>query len=200
MRRIILLVALLSAFHPSIADACQMMTIPELIERRRPEPVERYMTAELVSVPFDEVLAEAEVIVEGRVRLIKTYMGEDKCYLYTDFEVVAPLAIVGSLPRRKTPGPQPPVVVRQLGGTLVIDGVKVIVEDMLFPPFIEEQHVLLLLSRLAGGRYGIAGGAFGAFVIEADGKVRPVLRQKGIYDDMQSLAKADFLNRVKRAK
>lgn len=201
MRTIPLVVALLSAIQPSIADGACPMTIPELIELRRPEPVERYETAELVGgIPFEAILAKAELIVDGRVRPLKTYLSEDKCDLYTDFEVVAPLLILGDLAPAKTPGPQPSVVVTQMGGTSVIDGVKVIVENQQLPPFREGQNVVLLLSRLADGRYEIAGHAFGAFVAEADGKVRPVLRGvRGIYDDMQSLTKAEFVERVKRA-
>ena len=74
------------------------MTIPELIALRRPEPVEIYTTAELVPIPFEEIRAQSHLLVEGTVRLLKTYLGDDQCSLYTDFEVVAPVAIAGTLP------------------------------------------------------------------------------------------------------
>ena len=199
MNTITLLLALLVTTSPSPADACHM-TIPELIERRRPEPVEIYVTGELVPVPFDQVLADSQLIVEGRVHPLKTYLGDDKCYLYTDFEIVAPLVVVGALPPQKAPAPQPSLVVKQRGGALVIDGVKVIVEYQELPPFRDGQRVMLLLSRLPDGRYEITGDAFGAFVAEVDGTIRPVLRVKGIYDDMQTLTRAAFVERVKRAK
>jgi hypothetical protein len=199
MRRIILSIAVLSVFQLSTADACQL-TIPQLIELRRPEPVELYRSVELVSIPFEQVLGKAELIVEGSVRPLNTYLSEDKCHLYTDFEVVAPLVISGNLPPRAIPGPQPSVIVTQFGGTMIIDGVKVTVEDQQLRPFVAGQRVVLLLSRSgSAGRYEIAGDAFGAFIAEADGKVRPFLHEKGVYDDMRGLTKAQFVERVRRA-
>ena len=157
------------------------------------------MTRELVPIPFESIASKAELVIEGRVRPLKTYLSDDKCYLYTDFEVLAPIVIAGTVNPANTPGPHP-LVVRQMGGTTIIDGVKVIVEDQQLPPFVDGQRVLLFLSRpAAGGPFEIVGEAFGAFAVEADGRVRPVLRVKGIYDDMQSLTRIEFLERVKRA-
>lgn len=196
MRGLLLSITLLSPFQ-SPAPACTL-TIPELIKLRRPAPVELYRTAEILAMPFAEIVKDSDLIVEGHVRPLKTWLSDDGCYLSSEFEIVAPVVLSGELPPPSRPGPQAPLLVRQYGGTLMIDGVKVVVQDQQLPPFPAGQHVVLLLSRAVDGAYEITHGGFGAFVAQADG-IRPVLGDKGIYDEMRNLTKAEFIDRVKRA-
>jgi hypothetical protein len=66
---------------------------------------------------------------------------------------------------------------------MVLNGVKVTVEQRLLPPFTTQQHVVLLLSRSkVADHYEITEGPFGAFSVDQEDRVRPVLREPGIYD------------------
>lgn len=56
-------------------------TIPERSERVRPKPLEINLLAELVKVPFESVAAKVDLVVEGRVQKLRTYLSDDQCDL-----------------------------------------------------------------------------------------------------------------------
>ncbi|MBA3231766.1 MAG: hypothetical protein H0T05_03000 [Acidobacteria bacterium] len=178
--------------------ACQK--IPDLIAQLRPNPVERYFTRELVPLPFEDLVSRAILVVEGTVRPVRTYLTENQCYLYTDYEVSAITPIFGSLPAAKTPGPQP-LFVRTTGGETMIDGVKVTVRDEQLPPFEPGQHVVLFLTRTASGQsYELVGSILGAFRVKGGGQIESLVREKGIYENVAGTSKVALAEEVRRIK
>src|SRR5262249_14433341 len=74
----------------------------------------------------------------------------------------------------KTPGPTKPLIVRRLGGTVIVDGLQLTTDANLYPEtesLREGEDVLLFLNRNANtGNCGFTGGPYGAYRI-ADGTV-----------------------------
>ena len=160
---------------PGASTSCSD-TIPELIELMRPDPVERHAVYDRFDLPFSELASRAEVIVEGDVRPVRTYLSDDKCTLYTDYELSSPVFIVGSRALPRTPGAQPPLLWRQVGGTLTIDGVKVIVDESVTPWYKAGDRLIVMLARLPGSdRFELVASGASAFFVRPDGTIRQAL-------------------------
>ncbi len=162
--------------------AAQCQTIPDAIERSRPEPLISGRISELVVAPLDAASAGADLVVIATVTRANVYLSDDKCTLYTDY-VVAPKRVVaphGTM--RDRPGPAP-VIVRTWGGQTTISGVPVRFEDRnlraLQPG---RQYLLLLKFDKASGKYEIFDHGTYALEVGPDNRLIPRVTIKGIMD------------------
>ncbi|MGH9313792.1 MAG: hypothetical protein ACRD1S_11435 [Vicinamibacterales bacterium] len=157
------------------------------------------MTRELAPIPFDYVVASADVIVEGIVQPIGTFVSDDGCDLYTDYVVTPRSLIAGKLPSPSQPGPS--VVVRQWGGETVVDGVKVVFKDKELPPMMAGQHVILFLaSTQSPGLYNIASGPAGVFSVK-QGRAKAWTTAAEVFHGKHAdVPMSDFVAEIKQLK
>jgi hypothetical protein len=93
----------------------------------------------------------ADLIVQGELTRLKTYLSADQKTLYTDYQLTPEKHIASRVPvNLSKPGPAPVYVLRDWGGATVIDGVDVKVDTrgelampigkpvLVFPTFNEE--------------------------------------------------------------
>ncbi len=189
---------LVTMFTAEAAAQCPM-TIPELVKAAASDPIERYRIRDIFPIPLAEIAAKADLIVEGHVRKLATYLSDDQCILYTDYAVLPQAVIAGQVPTAKSPG-QAPIVVRMFGGETSIDGVKVIARDEQLLPFTDGQHLVLFLTRVPNtAKYEVTLGLFGAVEVSGD-RMKRLLRAEGIPDEVSGREKTAFIEAVKRLK
>ena len=190
--------ALLSGAGDGLAAPCSM-TIPEqAIHRIKTgvgEPVEVYRSKPPLPVRLADVVSDADVIVVGNLRKLRTLLTRDRCDVVTDYTLTVRSRLAGDA------GPAaiqdaPDMILRVEGGDLMVDGVPVIVRNMrLRPPPDGEELVLLLKRSEEQGIYVLSQGDFGAFVLRDD-RVNRLMRA-GIADDFPS-RRDDFIAEVVR--
>jgi len=168
------------------ASACPL-TIPEVVRLRTPHPVEQYRTADRLPIPLRELAQRAQIIVEAEVRPIRTYLSADQCDVLTDFAIVPTAVVAGAMPARTTPGPQP-FVVTQFGGEMLVNGVLVTAGELDLPVFTAGERLVLFLrpSLRDKTKFELMGDVSGAFRIQQNGRVAPMM--KGPLEDPDSEA------------
>ncbi len=194
---------LLFALAPigSVLGQCERIQDRVALSASRGEqrPVEIFRTLELLAISLEETVAAGDLVVEGTVQPIRTYISEDGCRVLTDYAVHVSQAHHGVLRQPTKPGQAAPLTITTYGGEMTVNGIKVVAQLEQLPPFTPGQHVLLILSRKGdGGRvsYQIAHEIRGAFAVE-NGRVKHLLRSAGSarFDDMD---KAALLAKLKR--
>jgi hypothetical protein len=151
----------------------QQETIPEAIARGA---TGRFRTAPSGVAPsFDEVLKNTDLIVRGFVGEHRSYLSSDQTNIYTEYELRNISVLHQSRPfAAGKPGAQESLTVKQLGGTVRVNGVAFTqIEDGL-PPLTQGSEALFLLTRTPEG-YVVAGKFYGAFGIQ-DGKLVPLTK------------------------
>ncbi|HXG57334.1 MAG TPA: hypothetical protein VNJ03_18280 [Vicinamibacterales bacterium] len=183
------------AVNIDVPLSSQCQTIADRITARpaayRAEPLEMHPTYELLTIPIQEVVAAGEVVVEGTVHPIRTYLSDDGCQVLTDYAVHVLQVAYGTLPPEAKPGLASPLTITTYGGQMTINGIKVVARLDQLPPFTPAQHLLLILSRKAADprSYELAKGVYGAFSVE-NGRVKHLLQSAGSarFDDMDKTA------------
>lgn len=176
----------LAAFSLAIALAApavaQCPTIPQAVEQTRPRPFITSRISELMIVPLDRALAEADLIVVGTLKREAVYLSSDQCTLYTDYSVLLTRVVVSHAVTydRRTFAP---IVVRTWGGETTIAGVPVKIYDENFRPLTENQPYLLLLKFQPDlKKYEVCDHGAYAFEIGADNRLKAVVKAKGLMD------------------
>ena len=192
-----LLVALMLVMVGTSTDViAQSLTIPELVERTRPEPVYKSRIRELLPPSFDTLVRDADLVVHGRANPVRTYLSPDQQTVYTDYEI-APMSVIlhrGDPPTVAKPGVMP-IVVTMWGGKIVVNGVHVIVQDLNVRPLEPGDEVVLFLEKAATpDRYRIVGEIGGLFGV-VDQRVQSLLGP-GFYKDVDGRSIADLARTV----
>jgi hypothetical protein len=177
----------------TIADRIEALPAPS---QGRPELIEIHSGTELLAVSWDELMVAGELVVEGIVQPIRSYVSGDGCTVLTDYSLALTHVHRGRVPAAKKPGAAELLTVTTVGGETSVDGVRVIVRYEQLAPFAPGQHVLFVLTRASDGSYRLAKGSFGAFAVEA-GRVKHLLRSAGgaRFDDLD---RTTFIEKVKR--
>lgn len=182
-------------------DLCAgQLTIPEMVKLSSPNPVALTRSREMIPRPFAVIVGQADLIVEGRVTRQKSYLSRNQKDLLTDF-VVTPsrvLAQRGNAPAAvRAPGGLSPVVMKQFGGQMVIDGVQVTDEDPDAPLLRDGQSVILVLVyNKTESKYELPGVA-GAFTIQQDG-LAPLIKAAPEYENFRGMTVAQFEAEIHR--
>jgi hypothetical protein len=180
MRNALINTFILCLVSPAAAMACQMATLPELVARGGTEPVVRNIVREFVPVPVSELSRQADLVIDGDVQAIRTYLSNDECYVLTDY-LLTPRAMVAGMALQSTqPGPRP-LVVTLVGGATTIDGVQVVVRDEQLPLIPSGSRVMLFLQPSARDKdkFELVGAVSGAFALSADDRVSPLVQGAG---------------------
>src|SRR5262249_12930271 len=102
---------------------------------------------------FDTVAKASNLIVAGRVGHVTTRFSEDGNDVPTEFTIIPSKVYKGSAGDVvKTPGPTKPLIVRRLGGTVIVDGLQLTTDANQYPEtesLREGEDVLLFLNRNA---------------------------------------------------
>jgi hypothetical protein len=135
--------------------------------------------AEPPATPLRELTAAAELIVRARLTGMVTRLSDDESTVFRDF-TIAVTAIIKQPSEllSKVPGPMRTLTLRQLGGTIVVDGLKLTTrtnwEDPESPMEVGQEYVLFLSKALpsrsttmtaAAGVYVLTSAHFGAYPI-----------------------------------
>jgi hypothetical protein len=182
-----------------VSVSAAQLTLPQLAKLRGPEPVSRSRTRELVPPSFEDIVARADLIVQGRVAQTKTYLSNDQIHLFTDF-VVAPTRVVlqrtGLTVRR--PGESTEIIVKQFGGTTMIDGVQVSDSDDDMPLLQNGANVLLILVyNKEEAKYQLPDEVAGAFSV-AGSRIAPLLRASRKFERFHGMDVTQFEAEVRR--
>jgi hypothetical protein len=128
--------ALAMATQVSVTDAhaqswlLRGLTIPEAVERTRPQPLELGTSPDGTVPSFEVGARSADVIAEGSLTYLNTYLSEDRTTLYTDYTFVPTRVWKGKAATNAArPGEVPSIVIRTWGGRTTIDGVPVHIYD-----------------------------------------------------------------------
>ena len=161
---------------PLSIDA-QRLTLPELARLHAPEPLIQSRVGEFIAVALEQSLPEADLVLHGTVQKATTYLSSDQMDMFTDYLIIPKRVIRQrlSIPTL-TRGIQSaaPVVVKQWGGTMTIEGVEVSQVDHDTPNLTTQQEVILLLSyNKTDKKYRIAPS--GAFIVEQS-KIVPLIQ------------------------
>ena len=161
--------------------------------------VTKSRTRELAPPTFEDIVAKADLIVQGRVAPAKTYLSDDKMHLYTDYVVTAARVLLqrtGLSVQR--PGMQTDVVIKQFGGTMVLEGVQISEQDDNMPPLPVGADLLLILQyNKAESKYELPGEVAGAFSVAA-GRIAPLIRASRTYERFHGMGTAQFDSEVRR--
>ena len=149
-----------------------------------------------------ELLAQSDLVLDGRIIEVKPRLSPDESYVMTDY-VIAPLRVVKNTKPMSTarPGESTRIVVSRPGGRLIDDGyrlsTKVLGDSESEALKLGEEAIVFLQYRAASRTYAFTSGPFGAFRV-ANGLVQAVTtevaQRRG---DKPSLVNA-FLDELQR--
>src|SRR5262245_17739578 len=84
----------------------QRMTIPQLAERAKPKPFVVSRNIEWALPQFDVAVADADLIVQGTLTKVASYLSNDETTLYTDYQLTPTTYIASRTPIGPSrPGP-----------------------------------------------------------------------------------------------
>jgi hypothetical protein len=196
--RALVIVILAALEHNAYA---QRLTLPELARLHAPEPLIQSSVSELVVVPLEQSLAEADSVVYGTVaQKADSYLSPDKMNIFTDY-TVTPVRLIRqrvNVPS-STPGPQrlSPMVVKQWGGHMVIDGVDVTqVNENQRSLTVGEEVVLLLAYDRSDKKY-VLGSPTWAFLVKG-AKITPFVK-RGALERFEGMTVSQFEAEVQRS-
>jgi hypothetical protein len=128
---------------------------------------------------IEELAREADIVLQGKVTRIKSYLAPSEDRVLTDYSIVGPSVIAGRLPLMSTgvPGKIAPVILTVYGGEVIVEGVSIRGTDHSREAIKDGGQYLLFLrrSRLPEpGHYEIYHG--GVFEISQEA-VKPLLKR-----------------------
>jgi hypothetical protein len=129
------------------------------------------LTVELTFVPFDTLVADADVIVRGRVRSVSTRLSTDERWVLTQYEVTPTHFFKRPSSDKSGPIGDGSVFVTHPGGQVQVDGLQLATNVNVYPQaeiLRQGEDVILLLSKKESepGTFQIEGGPFGAFRVK----------------------------------
>lgn len=182
----------------SILIACAVLsaqrpTIPEIAAGG--ESTDIAVHEESVGVALAQLSASADVVMQGTARLLGSRLSADEYHIYTDYALDNPSLIGQAQARqRRTPAPVH-VVFRQLGGEIVINGVRISMTSSALPLLSDGAQVIVFLQELeseatGGPDYELVNSA-GALGIE-DSRVVPLSRTLNKPDSVRGRSVAEI--------
>jgi len=117
----------------------------------------------------EELMALSEVVLRGVAVAVTPKLEADESMVVTDY-TVAPLQFL-KLPKSESSKGEPQrIVVRQPGGTLIENGLRMTTNIDIFPEdeffALGDDVIMFLIYDAKGGVYNFAGGPFGAFQVQ----------------------------------
>ena len=137
-------------FAPPPAGA---QTVRDTARQSAPGPVTISTGCECPEVTLEALASGADIVVQGRVTPLKTYLSPDERALFTDYLVTPTRIFLQRITQISAAREAPPIVLTRQGGTAVIEGVQVTAVDRNVPPLNAGGEYILFL-RLDKERSG----------------------------------------------
>lgn len=168
--RSLILVVFLIAACAGATVAGQETTLDSMkdVARRLGGIAKSKITVESPSMSLIELVALSDLIVRGRLETMTTRLSDDESTVFRDF-ALTPLLVIkqgSGLAQAQKPGPLAPLTLRQIGGTMVLDGLTLVTttnfEDR-DNPMAPGQEYVLFLSPATPSRSTTMSTAAGVF-------------------------------------
>jgi hypothetical protein len=147
------------------------------------------------SPSVEQLIAEADLVVQGKIQSSTSYLSSDGKLIWSDYPIGLVHIFLGNLRLRARPNVVSEIVVTHIGGELQLEGKRVRVHDMRLPALPVGSEVVLLLKQREDGKYEIVEGGFGAFRVE-NGLLQAVVRKVGKHREMDGASLAEFASKV----
>jgi hypothetical protein len=189
----------------AFAQASTAPTITDRINDPKRElgtPVVVGVVGDPVPLSLDDLAHRSELVVEGRVKRVRSYINDADTAVLTDFSILPVRVLAGTIPNAVTkPGPAR-LLVTTYGGEVVKAGVTVRAENHNLEPLKDGQRYLLFLRHFGSepGIYQICSGA--AFELSDTGSALHPLAHDGserLYRELASTPYDDVVKRVAAA-
>ena len=132
----------------------------------------------------EQMSANADLIIRGRIIQTTPRLSDDESVVYTEY-TIAPAEVIKGIAELSTaarPGPMAPLTVRQVGGTMTVDGLRLRTETNYeasgSPLVLRGEYVLFLAKALESSlvkvakpsSYEVVAGPYAAYKIQ-NGKI-----------------------------
>ena len=178
----VLLAVVLAAFTSAAQEPLDSL---KDVARRNGGTTSSKIHGESPLMSLRELAQTADLIIRGRLTTMTTRLSDDESTVFRDF-TVAPISVIKQPPEllhANRPGPLPALTLRQIGGTIVVDGLTLRMstnwEDRETPMAPNQEYFLFLSKALPSrsttmstgpGVYRLSSAHWGAFPIH-NGKV-----------------------------
>jgi hypothetical protein len=141
-----------------------------------------------------QLLTRADRIVKGTLGTGRSYLSDDQRQILTDYPLLSPVVLFDrGVAAARQPGVTEPISVTQLGGSIVLNGLRYTEIHETLDALKEGMVVMVLLERKAG-RFVLVDQFLGAFDI-AGGSMLP-LGRKEFAQEYQGLSVAEAEQRI----
>lgn len=159
----------------------QRPTIPDHIAQNGGRPVSLPILRDTQPVSVRD-LAAADLVVLGELVPQRAYMNDRQTEIYTEYQVIAQRVIadrLGIMSTSNRPGAPVRLLVELPGGELVVNGTKVVVEDLSRTRWAEGANLLMFLKQTSdANRFRLYGGSAGLFEVQAPGRIESRLKHE----------------------
>ena len=159
----------------------QRPTIPDHIAQNGGRTVSLPVVRDTEPVPVRD-LAAADLVLLGKLVPQRAYMNDRQTEIYTEYEVIAQRVIadrLGIMSKSNRPGAPVRILVEMLGGELVVNGTKVVVDDLSRTRWAEGANLLMFLKQTSEAkRFRLYDGSAGLFEVKAPGKIESRLKHE----------------------
>ena len=170
-------------------------TVRDMAKQSAPGPVTISTGCECPAVTLEALASGADIVVQGIVKPLKTYLSSDERDLLTDYLVTPTRIFLQRIAPTAAAGQAPSIVLTRRGGTAVIEGVQVTVADRSVPPLIagDEYILFLRLDRERTGTFRDVSAWAGTWGVTG-GMVQ--LLEPGIYGETFGRVRGIAVNRL----
>ncbi len=144
-------------------------------------------------LPFSDLLHQTDLLVAGTVGESRSYLSDDERDVYTDraLELVRvyyrrPVPAPTALLARPGIVPEPPIVITELGGTIVVTGQSFTQDVRNQARKLSPGMTGLFLLKRNGLRYWLTSSTLGGFEIEND-RLRPLVARADFAREYRSV-------------
>jgi hypothetical protein len=156
-------------------------------------PYRTHITRMLLDMDLDRIMGQADLIVAGTLTLKRTYLNAKQTKVLTDYEIV-PSRVISNRRPAERPSFGQGLTLTVEGGTMIIEGVQVIVEDTdLELP--EGKPLVLLLQRNDDGTLMIVGDVQGAFEV-SKGQVKHLMKHSQRAEEYSKMTPEELVGRL----
>jgi hypothetical protein len=132
----------------TVARPAGSQTLRDTVRATAPNPVHIHRTVDMPTIELESLAGAADLIVQGRVKSLRTYLSSDEKDVLTDY-LVTPTRILSqrTLVTSPVPGPAPAIVLTRWGGAMLLEGVRLTASDPEVPPLEEGPEYVLFLQE-----------------------------------------------------
>ena len=181
------------AFQDPAGLLAQRETIPDAVARGAKGRVASQPSGRGPSMR--DLLMTADLVVRGTVADSSSYLSDDKRDVYTDHAITNTTVLYRSvIPSSPQPGPPTPILVTQLGGSVLVSGITFTQEERGLPQIPRGAEGLFIAVHM-NGKFHVAGRFLGAIEIK-DGLFTPLTGRKDFASELRDVPVATALAHI----